>query len=76
MAKEKIILFVFLCLLLLGILFFASGCTVGNAICGTHTETSTSAVKGCDNMNNCRCLHYNFWGTCDSCECWKEVSNC
>ncbi len=47
-------------------------------ICGTHAETYTNSVKGCDQINNCRCLHESWGGlgACDSCECTKQVSDC
>ena len=47
-------------------------------VCGTHTETYTSSTKGCDNMGNCECLHKSWGGlgSCESCECTREVSNC
>jgi hypothetical protein len=46
--------------------------------CGTHQESYTTDTSGCDNMNNCRCLHKSFFGlgSCDSCQCFREVSNC
>ena len=47
-------------------------------ICGTHSETYTSNVKGCDGIENCRCLHESWGGlgACDSCECSRQVSDC
>ena len=47
-------------------------------ICGTHTETYTSSVKGCDGISGCSCLHKGVLGlgACDSCECTKQVSDC
>ena len=65
-------------ILLVGILaslVLVNGCT---GVCGTHTETYESSAKGCDQMSNCRCIH-NSWGglgSCDSCSCTREVSNC
>jgi len=69
MKKVLIILFILSLVLI-------SGC--GETVCGTHTETYTSSVKGCDGMSNCQCLHESWagLGSCDSCECTKEVSNC
>ncbi len=29
-------------------------------------------AKNCDYDSDCRCIHYNFWGTCDSCRCRRE----
>jgi len=57
---------------------FLTGCSTGQAICGTHSETYTTTVKGCDGMENCRCLHESWGGlgACDSCQCYKQVSNC
>lgn len=71
----KILFMVFVILLLVTIVF-ASGCT--SKVCGTHTETYTTSAQGCDQMSNCRCLHQSWGGlgSCDSCECTKEVSNC
>lgn len=64
---------------LIGLLFI-SGCSdySKSQVCGTHQETYTSNAKGCDGMDNCRCLHESWGGlgSCDSCECTKEVSNC
>jgi len=70
----KSINIVFLVFLVLSIIF-VSGCST---VCGTHTETYTSSAKGCDGMQNCRCLHESWGGlgACDSCECTREVSNC
>lgn len=66
-------------LLLVGIVF-VSGCVgeTKQAACGTHTETYTTNALGCDQMQNCQCMHkqYAGIGSCDSCQCTKEVSNC
>ena len=70
-----IILIIMIILLVIGGIYFFSH---RSQVCGTHTETYTSNVKGCDSMQNCRCLHYSWagLGACDSCECSEEVSNC
>ena len=75
----KSIKIAFLVLLVLSIVLI-SGCSdyTKGKVCGTHTETYTSSTKGCDQMDNCRCLHKSWGGlgSCDSCECTREVSNC
>ena len=57
---------------------FLTGCSSTSTVCGTHTETYTSSATGCDKMENCRCLHQSWGGlgSCDSCECARQVSNC
>ena len=66
-------------LLIAGIIF-ASGCIgeTKQAACGTHTETYTTNALGCDQMQNCQCMHKQYvgLGSCDSCQCTREVSNC
>ncbi len=37
------------------LLFRFGGGTQG--ICGTHIETYTSTVRGCDKLAKCQCLH-------------------
>lgn len=74
--NKKIMLLLFLlslALILVGCSDYSKG-----KVCGTHTETYTSSTKGCDGMGNCRCLHQSWagLGSCDSCECTREVSNC
>lgn len=68
---NKLIIFLVLVLLIV-----ITGCK--SQVCGTHPETYTSSAKGCDQMTGCRCLHQSWGGlgSCDSCECTKEVSNC
>ena len=76
MNKKIILIAVFL----LSTLFLVSACTQyqRSQICGTHAETYTSNVKGCDGIGDCRCLHKAVLGlgACDSCECTKQVSDC
>lgn len=67
-------------LLVLFLLVLVISCSdyTTSKICGTHSETYTSNAKGCDKMSGCSCLHKEAlgFGSCDSCECTKEVSNC
>mgnify|MGYP001614699409 CR=1 FL=1 len=68
-------------LIILGILlifFLNSESYTRGQVCGTHTETYESTTKGCDQRNNCECLHKSWGGlgSCDSCECTRQVSNC
>ena len=67
-------------LLLVIFIFVLSSCSnySRGKVCGTHSEAYTSSAKGCDQMENCKCLHTSWagLGSCDSCECTKEVSNC
>lgn len=44
--------------------------------CGTHEEKYTTNEKGCENMEKCKCIHTNVWGSCDNCECTREVNDC
>lgn len=40
----------------------------------TTWESYVVSAKNCIRTVNChRCIHWNFWGTCDSCECQREV---
>ncbi len=75
---NKLKLFFVLSLVVLAL--FLIGCSdySKGQVCGTHTETYTTSAKGCDGMSNCKCLHQSWagLGSCDSCECTKEVSNC
>jgi hypothetical protein len=73
MKKILIGLFIIILLILTGCTDYSKG-----KVCGTHTESYTSEVKGCDNIDKCTCLHKTWagLGSCDSCECTKEVSNC
>lgn len=75
----KLIRILLLVLLVVSILL-VSGCSdyTKSKVCGTHMEKYTSSVKGCDQMSGCKCLHKSWagLGSCDSCECTREVSNC
>ena len=66
--------------LVIVVLMFLTSCGsyASGKVCGTHTETYTSSAEGCDKMSGCSCLHHGALGlgTCDSCQCAKEVSNC
>ena len=70
----------FLFILLMFVLILVTACSdyQRSKICGTHAETYTNNVKGCDKIGNCRCLHESWGGlgACDSCECTKQVSDC
>ena len=73
------IVLVIIIILLIGLgVYIFSNSEAKKTVCGTHTETYTTSVTGCDNMANCQCLHKTWigLGSCDSCECTKEVSNC
>ena len=65
-------------LAILVILITACSSYQRSQICGTHSESYTSNVKGCDGIANCRCLHNAVLGlgACDSCDCTKQVSDC
>ena len=69
-----------LILLLVLVAIFTTACSdyTKGKVCGTHTETYNSEVKGCDKQPNCKCLHEAFFGlgACDSCSCTRQVSNC
>ncbi len=80
MIKELVIPLVLLSLIVITAMI--SGCTttkITGAITGCHKETRpekyTTEVKGCDQMEGCRCLHKSFLGlgACDSCECIRYV---
>ena len=65
------------------VLIITAGCTgtTGNAglkigLCGTHEEKYTTSEKGCENMNQCKCIHNNFFNACDNCECTRSVNDC
>ena len=36
-------------------------------------ENYVVSAKRCNVVSNCWCIHHNFWGTCDSCECQRQV---
>ena len=36
-------------------------------------ESYVVSAKRCDVVLNCWCIHHNFWGTCDSCQCQRQV---
>ena len=76
MNKKISFLFIFVVM----VLFLVTACNEyqKSQICGTHAETYTSSVKGCDGIGSCRCLHKAVLGlgACDSCECTKQVSDC
>lgn len=75
----KWILVIVFILILIGIAVLVfSNTEIRKSVCGTHPETYTSSVAGCDDMQGCRCLHKSWGGlgVCDSCECTKEVNNC
>jgi len=38
----------------------------------TIIDSYSSNVKYCNVNYDCRCVHRNFWGTCDSCKCQRE----
>ncbi len=84
MREEKhssggwIALVIIIILLVIAGIYIFSNSQAKQAVCGTHTETYTNTVKGCDKMQNCQCLHESWGGlgACDSCQCTKEVSNC
>lgn len=73
-----VILIIFILLLIGAGIFIFSNSEARKEICGTHQETYTSTASGCDGMSNCQCLHKSWagLGACDSCSCYKEVSNC
>ena len=65
------------------VVMFLAGCTsaTGNAglkigLCGAHDEKYTTAEKGCENMGQCKCIHSDFFGSCDNCECTRKVNDC
>lgn len=60
------------------VIYVFSNSEAKKTVCGTHTETYTESVKGCDQIPNCNCIHEGWGGlgACDSCQCSKEVSNC
>ena len=70
-------------ILILFVVMVVSGCsgsgktglTIGLG-CGTHDEKYTTSEKGCENMDQCKCIHKNFFGSCDNCECTKEAGDC
>ena len=76
MIVKKYFLYVFLMLFL--VLVTSCSDYQRGKICGTHDEKYTSNVKGCDGIENCRCLHESWGGlgACDSCECTRQVSDC
>ena len=39
----------------------------------TTWENYVVSGKNCNVMSNCWCIHRNFWGTCDTCQCQREV---
>ena len=80
MERQKLLGILLIAALIVSIVLIG-GCTSDYSkgkVCGTHTEKYTSSVAGCDNMANCKCLHKTWGGvgSCDSCECTREVSNC
>lgn len=39
-----------------------------------HDETYIKELKGCDELSECyKCIHKPFLGSCDTCECRREV---
>lgn len=73
------IVLIILIIIFVGVgIYIFSNSALKKKVCGTHTETYPSDIRGCDGMQNCRCLHNSYLGlgACDSCECTKEVSNC
>jgi len=73
-----ILVLIILAIIIGGIFYVFSNSETRKEVCGTHTETYTQAVRGCDKISNCQCIHESWGGlgACDSCQCTKEVSNC
>ncbi len=73
-----IILIIIIILIIGAAIYIFSNSETKKVACGTHTETYTESVKGCDKIPSCQCIHESWGGlgACDSCQCTKEVSNC
>ena len=65
------------------VLMILAGCTgaTGNTglkigLCGDYEERYTTSEKGCENIEQCKCIHNNFFNACDNCECTRKVNDC